>query len=222
MRSSSTLLVPFTLSLFAACSAPLPAGNDAGTDARADVVITTDVRDASNADATDVTVGSDATETGAVDVAMLDVGAGTDVTSAADVPDAGIGGDGSTGVDASDVTSQPDASDVRSGGSCGGRGGGTCAADEFCSYALADICGRADATGTCTPMPTVCPDVVMPVCGCDGVDYSNECEANRAGTSVSTTGMCPVADCRTTGCPSGEYCTVCWVGYACIPVGAVC
>lgn len=29
-------------------------------------------------------------------------------------------------------------------------------------------------------------------------------------------------DCRTTGCGAGEYCTYCWVGYACIPEGAVC
>ncbi|MBI4509487.1 MAG: hypothetical protein HY698_07605 [Deltaproteobacteria bacterium] len=29
-------------------------------------------------------------------------------------------------------------------------------------------------------------------------------------------------DCRASGCPTGEYCTFCWVNYACIPEGAVC
>lgn len=29
-------------------------------------------------------------------------------------------------------------------------------------------------------------------------------------------------DCRRTGCGTGQYCTFCWVNYACIPDGAVC
>jgi hypothetical protein len=32
----------------------------------------------------------------------------------------------------------------------------------------------------------------------------------------------PPADCRTTGCGVGRYCTYCWTGFACIPNGAVC
>ncbi|MCC7537566.1 MAG: hypothetical protein IT379_15190 [Deltaproteobacteria bacterium] len=32
----------------------------------------------------------------------------------------------------------------------------------------------------------------------------------------------PPDDCRSTGCDEGQYCTFCWVGYACIPDGAVC
>jgi len=37
-------------------------------------------------------------------------------------------------------------------------------------------------------------------------------------------GWCELAefDCRTQGCGEGDYCTFCWVGFACIPEGAVC
>jgi hypothetical protein len=30
------------------------------------------------------------------------------------------------------------------------------------------------------------------------------------------------SDCRSTGCPRGDYCTFCWFDYACIPEGAIC
>ncbi|MDB5214982.1 MAG: hypothetical protein JWO86_2909 [Myxococcaceae bacterium] len=32
----------------------------------------------------------------------------------------------------------------------------------------------------------------------------------------------PPADCTTTGCPSGKYCSACWGHMACIPNGALC
>ena len=32
----------------------------------------------------------------------------------------------------------------------------------------------------------------------------------------------PGADCRSSGCAAGSYCTFCWGGYACVPAGAVC
>ena len=75
--------------------------------------------------------------------------------------------------------------------SCGGLGGGQCAADEFCNYAPAAICGAADATGTCDARPQICTDIYQPVCGCDGKTHPNECYAQRDGTSVRVTGECP-------------------------------
>jgi hypothetical protein len=73
---------------------------------------------------------------------------------------------------------------------CGARLGDTCAADQFCSFTASAMCGRADATGTCTTRPEICNDLYQPVCGCDGVTYSNACRANGAGTSVLHTGPC--------------------------------
>jgi hypothetical protein len=77
------------------------------------------------------------------------------------------------------------------GKTCGGRGGGTCAGDEYCNYKPAAMCGRADATGTCAKIfDGGCITVVDPVCGCDGMTYSNSCEAGRAGVSVDHAGEC--------------------------------
>lgn len=75
---------------------------------------------------------------------------------------------------------------------CGGVVGGVCLPTEYCALdALA--CG---AGGVCTPRPTACPDVVSPVCGCDGTTYDNPCLANQAGIDYASRGPCPTtADC---------------------------
>jgi hypothetical protein len=36
-----------------------------------------------------------------------------------------------------------------------------------------------------------CPEVIMPVCGCDGVTYENSCVAENAGVLQWTNGNCP-------------------------------
>lgn len=74
---------------------------------------------------------------------------------------------------------------------CGTRGAGPCPAGQFCDWPAGANCGRADAPGTCRPIPGACIQSVEPVCGCDGQTYGNACTANAASVSVEHAGPCP-------------------------------
>lgn len=75
--------------------------------------------------------------------------------------------------------------------SCGGFAGLTCADDEYCEWDdTAAACGAADHLGTCRPRPEACYEIYAPVCGCDGVTYSNDCVARAAGTDIWGAGTC--------------------------------
>ncbi|MFO0618285.1 MAG: Kazal-type serine protease inhibitor domain-containing protein [Polyangiaceae bacterium] len=96
---------------------------------------------------------------------------------------------------------------------CGGFGGDAngCGPNEFCNYTLEAMCGAADASGTCAPIPEVCPDNVDPVCGCDNQTYSNACEAHAHSTAIVHTGACTPSGQACGGdtpetCPQGEFC----------------
>jgi hypothetical protein len=72
--------------------------------------------------------------------------------------------------------------DAGSPGSC--LTNSECGAREFCD---AHACATP---GTCSPRPDLCSAIYDPVCGCDGVTYSNSCTANAAGARVAATGTC--------------------------------
>jgi hypothetical protein len=73
---------------------------------------------------------------------------------------------------------------------CGGFAGLTCDPEYFCDW-TPNSCGSADQTGECRLRPDFCPDIFDPVCGCNNMTYSNECDANAAGQDIIHTGMCP-------------------------------
>ncbi len=75
---------------------------------------------------------------------------------------------------------------------CGGITGKQCDKGSYCNYAITDMCGYADAQGSCTPIPQACTDQIAYVCGCDGKTYNNACDAAAAGASVLQTGKCPI------------------------------
>ena len=71
--------------------------------------------------------------------------------------------------------------------------------DEFCKTAPGECC--CDFQGVCTPIPDGCGGVYDPVCGCDGVTYGNECEADAAAVSVNYEAACGTGRCCTAfGC----------------------
>lgn len=78
-----------------------------------------------------------------------------------------------------------------------------CPSGSFCNYAPGDLCGAADAPGTCTVIPEVCTDQYQPVCGCNGQTYGNSCEAAAASVGVLHEGACEVA-CAAPLCGPGQ------------------
>ena len=85
----------------------------------------------------------------------------------------------------------------------GCEGPDDCDDGELCECARG--CGVA---GECAPRPRICPDVLDPVCGCDGETYGNDCERQRAGTCLAHAGRCEQEGaCQDNGdCPRGQMC----------------
>jgi Kazal-type serine protease inhibitor domain len=62
-----------------------------------------------------------------------------------------------------------------------------CATAQYCDFSNNRCTG---AFGSCQARPQGCTANVDPVCGCDGVVYSNACLAAAAGTDISDLGGC--------------------------------
>ena len=66
--------------------------------------------------------------------------------------------------------------------------------------------GACDGPGACIHYPDLCQNIWTPVCGCDGMTYSNICYAHREGVNVAHHGECPGACFDNADCAPDEYC----------------
>jgi Kazal-type serine protease inhibitor domain len=133
------------------------------------------IEDSGSGDVTlDQSSGKDATPE--KDSSVMD--ASTDVT-VADASDSSVLD--SSVADASDA-SVVDASD--SGGGC--TTNNNCLKKEYCDKGTGNCSGK----GACLAVPSLCPQIYNPVCGCDKKTYTNSCYAHAASVSVDYTGVC--------------------------------
>src|SRR5690348_16801526 len=85
------------------------------------------------------------------------------------------------------ATSAPYAAGV--GETCGGLAGARCDAGLFCDPSPGQ-CGMADGFGKCVKVGQMCTQVFIPVCGCDGKTYSNDCARISSKVAKRSDGQC--------------------------------
>lgn len=141
---------------------------------------------------------------------------------------AGCSTEGETEPQGDEVTETGEGA-LSAGRACAGPTGATCGTGEFCNGVAPGMCPGPLRAGVCAPVPRVCPLVVLPVCGCDGVTYDNPCLAARAGTAVAKAGACEPrpAACRSQlDCKDGQFCEspkgLCAAGGVCKTKPAAC
>ncbi|MBV9634643.1 MAG: Kazal domain-containing protein [Methylobacteriaceae bacterium] len=72
---------------------------------------------------------------------------------------------------------------------CGGIAGLRCDEGLWCDLAPG-MCYAADIAGTCVRLGEMCAAIYLPVCGCDGKTYGNECERRLKKVQLSHQGRC--------------------------------
>jgi hypothetical protein len=91
---------------------------------------------------------------------------------------------------ASEFYSRASANQPPEGQVCGGIQGLACPEGQFCDIDTPNACGGADLSGICCTPPQECTQQWDPVCGCDGVTYSNDCARRAAKVQLDHPGPC--------------------------------
>jgi hypothetical protein len=72
---------------------------------------------------------------------------------------------------------------------CGGVANLACGSGFWCEKP-AGTCGVPHTEGSCVRAPDMCTQIFLPVCGCDGNTYGNDCMRRAAKVSRAHEGRC--------------------------------